>query len=206
MFKVLCSSVCIVLLLAATSSAQDLLSGPESVAFESARNRYLVTSVFSDAVIEIDSQGTQSEYYTDLPRCASNCIAGDTQYVTLANMGKVVGIDLTTPEPEIVWEVMISPIWNSLDGIAADNSGHLYVVDTGGRIIKVQISDQSYWVLTQTYLPGSTQDCIYDEFNDRLLVCCYTATGFLKAVDPIDGTVTTPTTLPGPGHAGDDCD
>jgi hypothetical protein len=199
MFKILRCPIYIVLCLAAAANADDLLSGPESVAFDSAGNRYLVSNYFSGAIVQIDSQGAQTYYFTDLTSCASNCIAGDTQYVTIANTNLVIGIDMTTPEPEIVMEIPIFPVWSHLDGIAADKAGYLYVVDTGGRIIKARISDQTFSVLTSTYLPYSTQDCIYDEFNERLLVCCYTGTGFLKSVDPTDGTVTT---LPaqGPGY------
>lgn len=59
-----------------------------------------------------------------------------------------------------------------LDGITSDNEGYLYVVDTGGRVFKVDPEMSEVDVIIQG-LPSSTQDIEYDWINNRLIIVAW---------------------------------
>jgi hypothetical protein len=84
--------------------------------------------------------------------------------------------------------------YNNLDGICTDGNGYLYVIDTWGRIFKVDIAEESFEVLVSSGLPDWPQDCVYDPFEDRIVVAAFQASAPVVAVDPNTGEVTTLTT------------
>jgi len=90
MFRPFRLSFFAIFVLVSTSRVDNLLSGPESGAWDSLGNRNLVSDYFSGSIVEVDSQGIQSDSYTGLYECASNCIAGDTRYVTSTAMVKLI--------------------------------------------------------------------------------------------------------------------
>jgi hypothetical protein len=135
---------------------QNLLLNPESVAFDYQNNRYLVSNVGDGAIVQIDSNGVQSYFAQGLGFCAGNCIVGNTLYVSADSL---IGIDLDSGE--IVFSLVI-PALNNLDGMAADSSGHLYVVDTYGMIYKIYLSDTTYSYFVPSGLGTLPQDIIYD--------------------------------------------
>ncbi|MCP4703003.1 MAG: hypothetical protein GY865_00210 [candidate division Zixibacteria bacterium] len=79
-----------------------------------------------------------------------------------------------------------------LDGITADNSGNLYIVDAApvGKIYKLTISDLSQEVLVPSGLPTYPQDIHYDETNNRLLLASYDTNAPILGIDPDDGMLT----------------
>lgn len=172
--------------------AQNLLLKPESVAFDSTGKRYLISNYQDGAIVQIDSDGVQSHFKTGLGHCYGNHIVGNTLYVSVNDYagvlgGKaVLGLDLVTSD--IVMSCPI-PEASNLDGIAADTSGYLYVIDTsGGKIYKIRISDQSYSLFVNAGLFWP-QDCIFDEANNRLLIAFSTSNAPIKAVNLADSTV-----------------
>ena len=64
----------ILFLLSAVSSAQNLLNGPESVAFDTINNRCLVSNVYGGAIISIDENGDHSYFKTGLGSCLGNVV------------------------------------------------------------------------------------------------------------------------------------
>ena len=79
-----------------------------------------------------------------------------------------------------------------IDGIAADASGFLYIVDgTKKRIYKINTADNSYSTFVSIGLPQWPQDCIFDEQNNRLLVVAWQAAAPIQAVSLADGSVST---------------
>jgi hypothetical protein len=172
--------------------AQNLLLKPESVAFDSTENRYLISNYGDGAIVQIDSNGVQSHFKNGLGNCYGNHIVGNTLYVSVNEYAGVVGgkavlgLDLATSN--IVMSCPI-PEASNLDGIAADASGYLYVIDTsGGKIYKIRISDQSYSLFVNAGLFWP-QDCIFDEANNRLLIAFSTSNAPIKAVNLADSTV-----------------
>ena len=99
---------------------------------------------------------------------------------------QVVGLDLATAQPVSVF--YISSIGN-LDGQTADTSGFLYVVDTGGRVIKVNPVNGAYNIFASDGLTPGLQDIIFDPQNNRLLAVSFYQNAPIQAIDLIDSTV-----------------
>jgi hypothetical protein len=158
--------------------------GPESAAYDAIRHRYFINNIYTGSIIEIDSLGQTSDYHTDYRRYYGNHISGDSLYFT-ANEYYLVGIDMSTELPFLSKSIAS---WNNLDGVCTDTSGNVYVVDTGGRIMKVKLSDQSVEQLAS--VPPATQDVTFDKINNRLIVGCFTGSMAVRAVDIETGQVT----------------
>jgi len=184
MLKRVCLQVCLYCLLVPVSlSAQVVINGAESVEFDTINNRWLVTSYYDGTVIAIDSNGVDSVFKDGYGHTFGLHIADSTLWVTSNNA--LHGLDLTTGVEHST--ITIPPITN-LDGIASDDSGFVYIVDTGGRIIKVRVSDLSYSIFVAG-LPGHTQACVYDPSHNRLLVAVYESSAPIRAVSLTDSTV-----------------
>jgi hypothetical protein len=87
------TALMIVVLLGMISQAesQNLLSSPESVAFDSLRNRYLVSNYSNGIIVAIDSQGNQSWFATDLTSAVGLHIVGDTLWAACAGGRRPLG-------------------------------------------------------------------------------------------------------------------
>ena len=181
--------ITLILLLTGSISAQNLLNQPESVAFDTLNNRYLVSNVGGADIIQIETDFvTQSYYKTDLGEyCAGNHIVDDIFFVSVYPR-YIKGYDLTTDE--LVADITI-PIANSIDGMTADTSGNLYVNDTQfNRVYKISLSDYSYTTFVQGLSP-SPQDITFDAENNRLLICYYFDDSPVHAISLPDGTLST---------------
>lgn len=186
MLRVKCTMWIVVLMvLPATVFADGLLHHPESIVFDSVRNRYLVANFDDGNIIELDSNGQQSPFASPGGNSLGSVIVGDTLFVT--QLRKVIGFDLSTAQP--VFDLQISSV-PYLEGIASDGSEYLYAVHDAGFIYKVRISDQTYTTLADSGLNMSLQDIAYDGANNRLLAVGYTPNSPIKAVSLEDGSVT----------------
>lgn len=177
-------ALCIFLALFSSTYGQCILDGAESVAFDSLRNRYIVSSLNQKALVQIDIDGNYSCYKSGLPGCFGNCIKNDTLFV---GTGKgLFAIDLATDS--MIFSIGL-PAQQNADGVTTDTSGYVYVVDTGGRIFKVRISDQQYWIFVDSGLANATQDVFFDARHNRLLLAGYSANAPVQAVNLDDSTV-----------------
>ncbi len=170
--------------------AQNLLSGPECIAFDSLRNRYLVTNVGNGRIVEFDIDGNQLDYWGPThPGYALGClIEGNTFYYSSGD-SYVYGVDLDTEVENWIWA---NGMGMGVDGLAADTSGYLYVVGrVGGNIKKINISDKSTTTLVSNGLPDFPQELYYDAPNDRLIVCSWSYHAPIVAVDVNTGVITT---------------
>jgi len=168
-----------------STDAAAQFSGPESVVFDSLRNRYLVSNYYSGEVLEMDTNGVTRPYFDDVVNSHGNHIDNDTMYLSV-NGGRLLIFDLTTDS--IVSEVFIPPILN-LDGVCTDTSGYIYVIDTGGRVFRINKQTLTPELLVSG-LPLYTQDCVFDPFNNRLIICCWTTSESIRSVDLNTGDVT----------------
>jgi len=170
--------------------AQNLLTVPESIVFDTARNRYLVSNakVGSGNIVQIDSVGNQSYFTNDLNFSCGLHIVGNTVYVARCDQGGLVGYDLTTAERVMNLNI---PGMLFLNDVTSDTSGYLYITDSNARkIFQVQISNgasKTYANLNYTYPNG----ILFDRKNNRLLVCYGQANAPIQAVDLKDGSVST---------------
>ena len=174
--------------------SENLLNQPESAAFDSTHNRYLVSNYGDGSIVQINSNGTQDYFITGLGKCLGNHITGNTLYVSVkeylgvtGGVG-VLGINLTTAQIE--FSVAITSA-TTLDGIASDTSGYLYVIETSGKIFKITISSQNYSLYISSGLAAYPQDCIYDEANNRLIVVAAASYAPIQSVNLEDSTIST---------------
>jgi hypothetical protein len=171
--------------LTALTQAQNLIDNPESVAFDSLRNRYLVSNIGDGAVVAVDTGGAQEIFMSGFGACFGNCMYGDTLF--LSNGTHVYGIDLSTEE--IFMDMPMPPASRSYDGMTTDTSGNLYVVYTDGMIYKIQISQQILSAFVYVGLAPYTQDIIFDARENRLLAAGYSQSAPIQAISLADSTV-----------------
>jgi hypothetical protein len=171
--------------MAVNVSGQNLLNGPESVAFDTVHSRMLVSNALDGAIVEIDENMNQSYFTTGHLQCAGNQIVGDVIYVTVPH--GVLGFDLATAY--MVFDISF-PTYGHPDGFAADTSGFLYAVDTWGRIIKIDPADTSYSIFVQGSINPNLQDIIFDEINNRLLAVGYSVNSPIYSISLQDSSVT----------------
>jgi hypothetical protein len=177
----------LLLVACSVSFSQNLLNGPESVAFDSLHDRYLVSNYYDGSIVQMDEDGNQSYFVSGLGHCLGNTIAGNTLYASTVD-SLVMGLDLATAQIVAVFGL---PAMGIVDGMTTDTSGFLYVVDTGGRIFKVDPATGSYSVFaTDDFTPG-LQDIIFDAENNRLLAVSYYQNAPIQGVNLSDSTVYT---------------
>jgi sugar lactone lactonase YvrE len=104
--------------------------------------------------------------------------------------GTLFGLDAVTGET-VLQKYIAS--WGNLDGITADTSGFLYIIDTGGRLLKLRLSDGEYWTFA-TGLGTSVQDCTFDIRNNRIVMVSYVVGKQIMAVGLNDSVVVNVTT------------
>ena len=98
------------------------------------------------------------------------------------------GIDLDTKEELMKLSL---PATYHIDGLAADSNGYIYVVDTRGRIFKVNPLTQTFNVFVYSgVLPMYLQDIVYDHLNNRLVAAAYQSNVSIHSISLEDSTVT----------------
>lgn len=157
------------LLISLICVTQNLLNNPESVVYDSAFERYLVSNWEDGNIVQINSAGQQDNFNTELSSTAGLHIVGDTLFVS-SNVGEysgVVGILLSSGR--IVFHVNI-PEKQLLNDITSDLAKNLYVTDCdANKIYKVSINNLNYTTFVDSGL-GYPNGIIYDSKNNRLLV------------------------------------
>ena len=143
MVRTLLLNIFILIIISSSIYAQDWFDGPESMAFDSVSDCYFVSNYYDGSIVQINRYGQHSYFKTGLFHCYGNCIKDNILYVSVP--GRVVGYDLTSGDS--VFAVNIATIIN-LDGLTTDTSGYLYALDTGGRLHKIDIEEQSsrFWL------------------------------------------------------------
>ena len=185
--KVLLIIPALLMVFAISVHAENYLTGPESVAFDSLRNRYLVSNVRDGSIVSIDMEGNQEYFKQGMGSCLGNCIVGNTIFVAVGR--NVVGVNLDNPDDVTMYS---GSGWANLDGMTADTSGYLYVVATESmKIYKIKISDGTYSTFVDGSIPINTQDIFFDIQNNRLLGCVYANNAPILAVDLADSSVST---------------
>jgi sugar lactone lactonase YvrE len=169
------------------NSNQYLLNMPESIVYDKAHNRYLISNCATGDIIQINSTGKQSYFVKEMNAIQGLEIVANVVYV---GAGKSVrGFDLETSE--MVMNVPVADISN-LNDVTADSSGNLYASDVfGTKIIKVKISDKSYSVFVNGQGIDHPNGIFYDPPNNRILVCSYRANSPIQAISLSDSTVST---------------
>jgi DNA-binding beta-propeller fold protein YncE len=160
------------------SNAQSLLNNPESIVFDSDRNRYLVSNWGDGAIIQIDSSGHQSYFNIELLnkyRVAGLYIYGDTLLAAAGDSptSGIFGFNIETSE--IVFQIPIPGIGLPND-IASDADGIIYVTDYWDNKL-YKIKDHSPSIFISKGVINSPNGILYDPNYNRLLVLSVGGTG-----------------------------
>lgn len=167
----------------------DFIDAPESVAYDHEHSRYLVSCINADAIVAMDKETRQQELFIEgIESPLGNCIHDGVIYVSTGTTLKGFNLD----SRQEVFSINI-PCIQHLDGMTCDNSGNLYVIDTGGKIHKVDLSTSETECIVASGLTNAVQDCIFDPFHNRLLSVAWTPLAPIQAIDLETFEVTTAT-------------
>jgi len=147
----------------------NLLNHPESVVYDQAYQRYLVSNWENGDIIAIDQTGQQQIFNDTLQHVAGLHINNNVLYACSYQgpLSGIVGFDLLTSD--IVFHKQI-PGLTLPNGITSDSSGYLYVTAYfSNKLFKININDSSYITLVSSEL-DSPNGVEFDFINDRLLV------------------------------------
>ena len=170
----------------------DYLDAPESVAFDHTNDRYLISCIDANAIVAMDKTTFAQEIFIDdIYHPTGSCICDGVLYVATGETLK--GFDLETKEEVLSIEI---PCIQHLDGMTTDDQGNLYVIDTGGKIHKVELSTGNHTCIVDSGLTQWIQDCIFDPANNRLLSVGWAAGAPVQAINLQTYQVTTATTTP----------
>lgn len=156
-------------------------SGPESVEFDAAGDRYLVSCTGNSTIKQRSQDGTVTDFVIGLPDAPYGLeIKGDTLFANVG--GSVMGFLLSTAEQVFNLDVGGS----FLNGLSTD--GHfLYTSDfSTKKIFKVDPEAGTYTTLVAntTQTPNGL---VYDATLGRLWLACWGTSARIKAYDPSTG-------------------
>jgi hypothetical protein len=184
------------LVIGGASATRAQLGYPETVIYDFANDRYLVSNMVSGDIVEIDHDGSYTVFNSELSAVHGITISDNTLYVASNGPERdgIVGFDLTTAAEVVFWPVTaISGGWGN--GITADSSGNVYLSDnSNNQIIKVRTSDGVNSVFASVPLPNAL---LYDHLHNRLLATSDIWGTPVYAVDLADSSVSPATTITG---------
>ena len=160
------------------ASFSQIYSGPESVEFDSGRNRWLVANTSSHQIIARDSVGTLSVFATGIGSGPYGIeIVGDT--IFCCSGASIKGFLLSSGTQ--VFNLNVGATF--LNGITHDNSGNLIVTDfTAKTIYKISIAAQTYAIVASG-LSQSPNGIIFDANNNRCVLVNWGTNAPIKAID-----------------------
>jgi glyoxylase-like metal-dependent hydrolase (beta-lactamase superfamily II) len=165
----------------------NLLKGPESIIYDRAHQRYLLSNYETGNIIQVDGAGKQAILVENMVAIQGLEIVGNVVYVGARN--SVRGFDLETGK--MVMNVPVEGVSN-LNDITADDAGNLYAGDVfGTKIIKVRIKDSSYSVFVDGNGIDHPNGIFFDKAKNRILVCSYRKKSPIQAISLADASVTT---------------
>lgn len=178
-------SIFISVFLLLVSQAFSQYSSPESVAFDSVYNRWLVTN--STGVIkQRTADGTVSDFAPAGSGTHGIRIYNGTAYVCMQN--RIKGFALSNGAE--VFNVQLTGA-SFLNGLGINSSGIAYISDfSGQRIYKLNLNTQAWWI----YVPaaGGQPNGVYvDAPRNRLLICFWGSNAAIKQVNLSDSSITT---------------
>jgi hypothetical protein len=169
-------------------------SGPESVEFDSARNRYLVANTVSHQVIALQN-GIKTIFATLTGSGPHGLeIVGDTLYC--CNGGSIRALNLTNGT--LVYSKSLGATF--LNGITHDPSGNLFISDfSAKKIYRLNTLTRKFNVFVNSTV-STPNGIIYDPYDGitpRLVFCNWGSNASIKKINLSDSTVSilTNTTL-----------
>jgi sugar lactone lactonase YvrE len=176
-----------VFFMASAGLADDLLWFPESVVYDAAHERYLVSNFLTGDIVSIDLQGNQ-QYFVQSQCCQNGLhIIGNTVYAACQDQG-VKAFDLDSGQLTAHIEINSA---TTLNDITSDTSGNIYVSDMNShRIFKIRLSDHNYSTFVSSDISFPNGIYFQERYNRILLVTLRTYSA-IQAVDVGDSSVVT---------------
>ena len=174
------------------SYAQNLLNNPESIVYDAARDRYIVSNWGDGTIVQIDDQGNQTYYSTALSeeyRVAGLYILEDTLLAAMGDAGDAGIAGFQLDSGELLFKIIIPGVGLPND-IVCDTNGVIYVTDYWGDHL-YRIHERVPSLVLEEGL-CNPNGMIYDEQNQRLLILSVMGAGSpIMAVDLDDLSLTT---------------
>lgn len=174
-----------------TAFSQNLLRNPESIVYDSARSRYLVSNYANGYIVQIDSLGAQS-YYSDFLAESNNIIGiyilNDVLYTAVDN-GPYQGVCAFDLASGNFIRRYVIPEQNLVNDITSDGNGFLYVTDYyDSKIYKIDLWSGNYTVFA-SYGLYNPNGILIDLQHNRLLTVGVSGPGYpIIAVDLSDSS------------------
>ena len=167
------------------SASAQLMNHPESIVYDSERDRYLVSNWDSGDMIQIDSDGVQDYFIVNQFCYAGMQIIGDVIYVSGRDQG-VRGFDLETGQQ--VMHVIL-PGSAMLNDMTSDNQGYLYVsAPNANQIYKIDPITGNWSTFVSSGV-SSPNGLYFDEPHNRLLLVSSRNSSPLQAISLADSSV-----------------
>ena len=174
--------IIIAILASSLCYAQDAYHSPESVVYDPNADCYYVSNYGTYTVVISDTTGIIDTLATGMTECLGMHLMDNMLYVSCYR--HVRGINLSTGSTTFTQYL---PASNWLDGMTSDAQGNLYVVDTSGKIFKLNPMTRDYHIFA-TGLPNYTQDVVYDIQNNRLLTVAWQWHSSIYAINVADSS------------------
>ena len=176
------STILLLVVIANSFYAQNLIDGAESIAYHPATDAYFVSSLNNNKLIRIDSQNNQTVFAENII-AFGNCIKGDILF--LSSGSYINGINVNTGQ--IDFQVRVNGAIQ-FDGMTYDLDNNLYVVESAtDKIVKIDITTGEYSFFIEEGLENNIQDLIYDPFTNRILTCAYGSETYITSINPETG-------------------
>lgn len=174
-----------ILILAVTINAQSL-SGPESIEYDAANNRYLVSNTSSGQILARSANGSLSVFKSGIsPAPYGLEILGNRVYACCG--GFIKGFNLQTGAQEF----NLNLGGTFLNGITTDGLGNLFATDfSAKKIFRIKTNTNSFTTMASN-LGQSPNGICYDQANNRLVFVNWGSNAPVKALSLVDSTVST---------------
>lgn len=159
-------------------------NSPESMIYDAANNRYIISNVNGNTIFTLSSNGELANFVTEgLNGPKALLISGDTllsmnhtsiQGFLLSDASKVMHIDIEGAQ--------------FMNGAALDGKGNLFVTDMQKHLVfRVNLKTESYNVFTTGL--NSPNGLHFDEVNNRLLMVSWGGNAKIQAINIADSAV-----------------
>lgn len=173
---------CLLLGLVSGIHAQKL-ELPESAAFDTNSNSYLISSIKHNAIFRQNKTGKQSVFAELQSHSLGLTISDKTLYVVADD--QILGFDTASAKQNFVVTI---PDANQLNDISADDAGNLYVSDRLANIIyKINTKTKKFDTLVKPGIITTPNGVFYDTYSKALYVCTSTEKGEIYQVDSENG-------------------
>lgn len=179
--------MCIFTFMAPAANAQSY-SSPESIEFDYANNRWLISNNGNGQILARNSAtGALSIFASGIPSGPHGLeIVADTVYVCDGSTLKAYELQTASQ----VFNINVGASF--LNGITHDNSGNLYITDfSTKRIYRFNTADRTFSVFVANTGSASPNGIIYDAANNRCVFVNWGSAAAIKAVDLTTGAVST---------------